>query len=265
MTVTSVAGRTGDVVLTAADVGSGTFTGMFGINKTPSARQPINLGSTVNGSAAGTEDKVAIELSPTATGDFTGSTGSNPGFFWGLNVFATTGPAAGDGKGIGNFVGSLFEASIRSTGVTLPYVAGAQVEAAFFGNTNAAVTQMESLRVCAPKRKDGATGGTATNVYCLFIESPDAYPVGATSKFALFVDGGVTRLQGRVDVKDTILSYQGDLTVRGNFTGNGRIRLNTDGIGFYGATPVARPTLPSAGSVTAAHVRTALISLGLCQ
>jgi hypothetical protein len=46
-----------------------------------------------------------------------------------------------------------------------------------------------------------------------------------------------------------------------------RIDANSGGVrlGFYGVTAVARPTLPDAGTVTAADIRTALISLGLCQ
>jgi hypothetical protein len=39
----------------------------------------------------------------------------------------------------------------------------------------------------------------------------------------------------------------------------------TQKIGFYGATPVVRPSLPDAGSVTAADIRAVLISLGLCS
>ncbi len=36
-------------------------------------------------------------------------------------------------------------------------------------------------------------------------------------------------------------------------------------LGFFGVAPVARQTLPPAGTVTAADIRSALISLGLCQ
>lgn len=45
--------------------------------------------------------------------------------------------------------------------------------------------------------------------------------------------------------------------------GNLRVNLNSAGLGFNGATPTV-PTLPAAGSVTAADVRQALIDLGLC-
>lgn len=46
-----------------------------------------------------------------------------------------------------------------------------------------------------------------------------------------------------------------------------RIEANPGGVrlSFNGVTAVARPTLPDAGTVTAADIRTALISLGLCQ
>ena len=53
-------------------------------------------------------------------------------------------------------------------------------------------------------------------------------------------------------------TLQTGITIQGNSGG-------TAYLGFYGATPIARPTLPSAGSVTASDIRTALINLGLCQ
>lgn len=39
---------------------------------------------------------------------------------------------------------------------------------------------------------------------------------------------------------------------------------STQKLGFYGAAPIVRPTLPAAGVVTAADIRTALLSLGVC-
>lgn len=239
--------------------------GLFGINMPLIPRQPVSVGAVIDGSATGAEDKVAVGFSPQATGDFTGSGGSNPGFFWGMDVFATTGANSGDGDGLTDFTGALVEASLQSD-VDINHVVGFQAEAAFFGaSTHGTVAQMESMRVAAPKRKDGATDGVATTVYCLFIESPDAYDVGASASVALFVEGGVSRLQGRLDVDGTILSFNGALTLRGDYSGAGQVQLNTNGIGFFGASPISRPTLPGSGSVTAANIRTALINLGLCQ
>lgn len=52
------------------------------------------------------------------------------------------------------------------------------------------------------------------------------------------------------------------------YTGKGIHRFGDNSastkIGFWGATPVTRPSLPSAGVVTADDIRAALISLGLC-
>jgi hypothetical protein len=121
------------------------------------------------------------------------------------------------------------------------------------------------MRVSAPKRKDGATAGTATNAYGLFVESVDDYNVGASNKWSVFVEGGISRFQGRIDVDQTIVAYGGTLELRGNYSGSGVIQLTSNNIGFFGATPVARQTLPAAGSVTAAGIRQALINLGLCQ
>lgn len=251
----------------ATFIGTKTITGKLGINVTPSVKQPINFLTThAGGSMSGSQDKIGFALGPTVTGNFSADTGSNPGFFWGMNVFTTTGSAAGDGAGLTDIIGGLIEMSVQTpSGTTLPHVIGFQAEAAFFGaSSGATVTQMESMRVSAPKRKDGASTGTATNVYGLFIESVDAYNVGATNKWALFVEGGVSRLQGRVDVDSTVLSYNASLSLQGDYSGAGKIQLTTNNIGFFGVTPVARQSLPASGSVTAANIRTALIALGLC-
>jgi hypothetical protein len=253
----------------ATYTGNKTINGRFGVNKATSVKQPINMGATLNAStvSGSTDDKICIELSGNLTGDFTSDSGSNPGFAWGMNGFFTTGSSANDGKGLTDVIGGLVEMCVQTpAGTTFPVLRGFQAEAAFFGaSAGATVTQMESMRVSAPKRKDGATAGTATNVYGLFIEDTTAYNVGATNRWSLFVEGGISRFQGRVDIADTVVSYNATLNLQGDYSGNGRIRLTTNGIGFFGATPITRPTLPSSGSVTAADIRTALINLGLCQ
>jgi hypothetical protein len=253
----------------ATYTGNKTINGRFGVNATTSVRQPINMAATINGASISgtTDDKVGIELAPQFTGNFTGTGGSNPGFGWGLNLFATTGSSAGDGAGLTDLTAALLEMSLGTpSGTTFNVVRGLQAEAAFFGaSAGCTVTQMESMRVSAPKRKDGATAGTATNAYGLFIESVDDYNVGATNKWSLFVEGGVSRFQGRLDIDQTIVAYGGTLELRGGYSGSGVINITSSNIGFFGVTPAARQTLPASGSVTAANIRTALIALGLCQ
>ena len=76
----------------------------------------------------------------------------------------------------------------------------------------------------------------------------------------------------------TILGYDsGNVTITSPSTGHAtlvsadqgvttpRIAHTGTALGFYGTTPIARPTLPAAGVVTAADIRTALLALGLCQ
>lgn len=252
----------------ATFVGNKVITGRFGVNATPTVKQPVNMITTLAaGSMSGSQDKVAFALGANFTGNFTGGTGSNPGFAWGLNLFATTGSASGDGAGLTDIIGALIELSVQTpSGTTLPHVIGLQAEAAFFGATSGAtVTQMESMRVSAPKRKDGASSGTCGTAYGLFIEDVDAYNVGASAtKFSLFVEGGISRLQGRIDCAGTLLSYNASLNLQGDYSGTGKIQLTTNNIGFFGVTPVARQSLPASGTVTAANIRQALINLGLC-
>lgn len=259
------AGSTGE---SGTFVGDKTITGKFGVNATPTTKQPVNMLTTLSGSGvSGSQDKVAFALGANVTGNFSSDTGSNPGFFWGMNLFATTGSSAGDGAGLTDIIGGLIEMSIQTpAGTTLPHVIGLQGEAAFFGATSGCtVTQMESVRVSAPKRKDGASTGTATNVYGLFIEDVTAYNTGSSnSKFSLFVEGGISRLQGLLTVDNVVQSHNGTMTLQGDYSGNGKIVLTTNNLGFFGVTPVARQTLPASGSVTAANIRAALIALGLC-
>lgn len=252
---------------TGTFVGDKTITGKFGVNATATTKQPVNMITSMSGSGvSGNQDKVAFALGANVTGNFSADTGSNSGFFWGLNLFATTGSTAGDGAGLTDIIGGLIEMSIQTPpGTTLPHVIGLQAEAAWFGATSGAtVTQMESMRVSAPKRKDGASSGTATNVYGLFIEDVTAYNTGSSnSKFSLFVEGGISRLQGLVTVDNVVQSHNGTMTLQGDYSGNGKIVLTTNGIGFYGVTPVTRQTLVS--SPTTTQIRTALIALGLVQ
>ena len=72
-----------------------------------------------------------------------------------------------------------------------------------------------------------------------------------------------------VDNTDAVRKYR---VVRRVYDAGGSreyLRAESDGsqsrIGFFGVNAVARQTLPNAGTVTAADIRTALISLGLCQ
>lgn len=190
----------------------------LGINVSATARQPFASHQTMSATATGSEDKVGHALINIITGDYSASTGSNAQFAFGLNVFTTTGTAAGDGHGAN--ITNIVEASVKSpAGTTIPVVQGMLVEAAFFGAASGAtVTQMESLRVASPKRKDGATAGTATTAYGLIVESVLTTAVGATSAFSLFVAGGVTRFGGRVDVTDTIANNgSSDLQIYAGF------------------------------------------------
>lgn len=196
------------------------------------ARQPFSSLQTITSNPAGTTDKVAHILNTTITGNFSGvSGGSNPSFAWGLNVFTNTGTAANDGNAAN--LQNLIETNVGAASGTVTSVFGLFVEAAFFGAASGAtVTTMASLRVGAPKRKDGATAGNASSAYGIFVE--DTQAVGGGSAFAIFVEGGTSRFNGRVDITDTIANNgAGDTSIYAGFStsdgGAVKIKKTADG------------------------------------
>lgn len=195
----------------ASKAGGNVFVGPQRLSNAPVAwddaqvtRQPFASIQTIDAVVAGSADKVGHVLHTAFTGNMGAGTGSNPAFGFGINVFTVTGLSAGDGAG-GNITNIIESAAAAPSG-TVDVLQGLLVQAAFFGAAAGGhVNQMESLRVAAPARKDGATAGTATNVYGLFIEDVEAAAVGATgAALSLFVAGGVSRFGGRVDVDGTI-------------------------------------------------------------
>ena len=262
------------------------------------ARSPFNSAQVLDAAAAGTSDKVAHVLGTIITGDYSTSTGSNPTFGFGLNVFTITGTAAGDGNGA--TISNLVEADVQAPSGIISHVTGLQAEASFYGATaGATVTQLESMRVASPKRKDGATAGTVTNAYGLFIESFDGTAVGASQAFALFVEGGPSRLQGTLTVDNNINSYSGTLDLRPNTSnaqpyfqmtdiasgGNVTLVLGAagsafnvfnesiglqfqvghNGVGFNGASAVAKQIVSGSrgGNAAIASLLSALATVGL--
>lgn len=224
-------------------------TGSFGLSNGGPSRQPVTLTATVTGSGAataGSNDVVGHALAATFAGDFTGITGSNAGSAWGFNMFTTTGSTTGDAKGLTTLYGGLVEASIQSPpDVTISTVVGFMAEAAFFGaSAGATVGRMQSMRVGAPKRKDGATGGVAGTVFGLYVENTQAAPLGASAAFAVFVEGGVSRFGGRVDVTDQIANAgSGDLNIFAGFaqTDGARLQLSKVANGGHAYVRLATP------------------------
>lgn len=248
---------------TYAPIVNAAHTGTFGVNATSAKRQPVNIASTLDAAdLPGTQDKVGAVLSTTVKGDFTGLGGSNPGFVFGMNVFTVTGSAANDAKGINALIGAIMEADIATpAGVTIASVQGLLAQAAFFGAAaGATVTQMESLRVAAPIRKDGATAGTATNVYGLFVEAVTSGAVGATgSAFSLFVAGGNSRFGGRLDVAGSIANTTGNLELFADFSRAAGASLVLDANTSGGSTGTATAYLSKAGSAFRVHDGTKVV------
>lgn len=190
-----------------------TFVGRLGIVDTPSVRIPNNFHGILVGSEAvaggGETNTIANNLTATFKGDFTGITGANAGTMFGLSVFATIGTEAEDGKGVKVLQGTSLAGVIKGTAPTgLEVLRGNEMEASFYGaSAGGEVGQAETLRVVGPRRTGGATAGKVTGTaYSLFVTEPT---IEAATKFSLFVEGGVSRFGGTVQLNNTLNNAAG--------------------------------------------------------
>jgi hypothetical protein len=71
------------------------------------------------------------------------------------------------------------------------------------------VDDIRSLVVAAPVRKDGATAGTATKAYGLYVQAVSASAVGASEAYSIFVHGGLSKFAGPVQVSPSVASDVG--------------------------------------------------------
>ena len=162
-----------------------------------------------------------------------------------------------------------------------------------------ALTNQRAFKIAAPTyRFVGAS--TLTNAATVYIDAAPTAGTNATitNAYALWVDAGITRLDGGVVLGSTltlggnIVCGSNDLTgvgvaeaqvVRGAAanlslrpaSGGGAVAVtkadgttksfesNATGIGFYGVAPVARQVLATGGGATADQIITALQALGL--
>lgn len=196
-------------------------------------RIPVNIAAEVSGPTAvanGTSDTICINLSPRLQGNFTGLGGVDPGFVWGVNNFTTIGQeGATGGAGIHDATALLSEmAVISSSGLSASSgVRALHADISFFGaSAGGHIASMESLRVTPPHRKNGATGGTATNTYGIIVESPGT--VGSSGNFAIYTEGGPSRFTGRLDVEN-VTGFTGAMELAGNFTRGLGSALRLDG------------------------------------
>jgi len=147
-------------------------------------------------------DNIAFNFQSIIYGDWTPDTGIDPGFVWGTNFYTITGTSSGSANGVAYMYSALIESDVRApAGSHLGIVIGLQAEAAFADAASGAlVDDMRSLLVAAPVRKDGATAGTATKAYGMYVQKVTTAAVGATEAYSIYVQGGLTRLTGRTEI-----------------------------------------------------------------
>jgi hypothetical protein len=216
-------------------------------------RTPWKSSQTMLASATG-NDHVAHLMQTIVAGDWTADGGTDPGFVWGLNVYMATDQAAGAANGVNTFYGALLEAAVRApAGTTITTVIGVQAEASFAQAAAAAsVTNMTSMYVKNPRRKDGALAGSVTgSVYGLRVAKVIAADVGTPAgAYSVMVEGGSTVLNGIVQVLSDDAA-QTPLLVK-NANGSAQPALLVQSFGGTNLLSVS-----SAGAVTAPSAVTA--------
>ena len=232
----SVAKTSEDNTLTGDNV----LTGRLSVGEDASA---ANLGFypsshmarlTYVGSGASDNDHICHYMQTLIKGDWTNDNpASNPGILWGRSAFHATGNAAGDADGLNGIYGELIELDIRSPDATIGFAVGLAAEAAFANAAaGATLTSITSLKVNAPSRKDGATGGTAGAVRGIYLETVPTDALGATGQaYTLYAQGGLgywaagsfqakTLVAADKAVSDTYALPGGRFVVQSNGAGN---------------------------------------------
>jgi hypothetical protein len=170
-------------------------------SSTEGERVPFASSQTLTAGGSGTGDHIAHELQSLVKGEWKETTGSDPNWAWGLDVFHTTGNEAGDANGLERME-NLVETAVRApAGTHIHEVIGLMGQADFFGATaGATVDIMIGVRAEAPLRNAGATAGTATTAYSLYVGKATTTAVSATSAASIFVQGGTSELNGNVAI-----------------------------------------------------------------
>lgn len=170
-------------------------------------RSPVAITASVDSSASGSEGVAPIVLRPVITGSgWDEIEGTDPGFIAGLNVFATTGETSGDGDGATWLIGVLGEAD-HLNDATIGNLVGLWGEASFLGSgsNGGHVGGMYSIRGVAPKRKGGATNGTADAVYTLWLDGAATGDLDSAEGYtAYFADGDNVYMTGSAVIAEGV-------------------------------------------------------------
>lgn len=182
----------------------------FGIYAAGTPRIPVAINPTIDGPTAvanGTENIVAIGMTPTIQGNFTGIGGSDPGFAWCYTLF---GRIAGDVVGLTDITAANLELAILTKKGHIAVVRGAQSKVGLFGPAAGAQLGIaESHRSNAPIR-DGATTTFTANT-----TSGSAILASPSSMTNLAVGNYVA---GAGIPKDTTITSLSPLTMSRNAT-----------------------------------------------
>jgi hypothetical protein len=232
--------------------------------------------------------------------------------FTGTNTF--TGAVTFSGTTVDTTASEIAPAASTSGAPTVPLTVTAAVDLAMTASTEApsvylnlsasrqfatgALTSQRALKIAAPTyRFVGAS--TITNAATFYIDAAPTAGTNATitNAYALWVDAGITRLDGGVVLGSTltlggsvtcgsndllgvgiaevqVVRAVANLSLRPAVAGGSveitkadgttkAIESNATGLGFYGVAPVARQVLATGGGATADNIITALQALGL--
>jgi hypothetical protein len=247
---------------------SAAFTGTINAAGPSHKRLPNNFYPIINGSLLATDagdknEKILFNLAGTLQGGFSGenSTDSvNPGYAWGLSVYAGTGATVGDIAGLTHLIGMEGGAFLATPNASLAVMTGYQADVEILSTaTNATVAQTNGLLI--PSIAALPSGASITQAYGILVNGPT---VGG-SNFAIYTDGGApNRLQGRLDITGTLQGLGGQLTLQpaapgasinifNNSSANGLIQFtlgsNSGGWYFENASSANVVVISSSGQI----------------
>lgn len=193
--------------------------GGFGLNGTPTVRIPFSVTNNIDGPAAVaalTGNLVSTFICSNSEGDFSGAGGIDAGYWFGMNHFARV-----EAEGLVAALGSVMELAFVAGAGDVPLAIGLESGCNLFGpGADANIDIAIGFHAAAPRRLEGATGGSIGFAYSVKIDAPTIGNVN----FSAYIEGTTRLTAGKLEVENAPIVNVGtsDLIISGGSgTSNG--------------------------------------------